>query len=194
MQVGGPYWDVPLGRKDSKTAMKELAETNMPTAEEGLLSLISKFLYQGLSVTDLVALSGAHTIGMARCENFRQRIYGDFEASSPTSITYLNNLRQTCPPIGGDNNTTAMDYLTPYYFDNSFFQQLLRGEGVLNSDQQLYSSFFGVETKQLVIKYAHDAIAFFQQFSDSMVKLGNITNGDNFVEGEVRSNCRFVNT
>ncbi|KAI9168984.1 hypothetical protein LWI28_004953 [Acer negundo] len=196
--VGGPYWDVPLGRKDSKTAGNELVSTNLPTAQEDLLSIISKFLYQGLSVTDMVALSGAHTIGMARCENFRGRIYGDFKSTSsvktPISEKYLSNLRSICPAVGGDNNVTAMDYLTPYFFDNSFYQTLLKGEGVLNSDQEMYSSLFGIQTKELVKKYAHDAIAFFEQFSDSMVKLGNITNSDSFVNGEVRRNCRFVNT
>ncbi|TXG56733.1 hypothetical protein EZV62_018046 [Acer yangbiense] len=191
--VGGPYWDVPLGRKDSTTAGKELVSTNIPTAEEGLLSIISKFQYQDLSVTDMVALSGAHTIGMARCENFRGRIYGNLEATT-FSETYLSNLRSICPAIGGDNNVTAMDYLTPYFFDNSFYQTLLKGGGVLNSDQEMYSSLFGIQTKELVTKYAHDAIAFFEQFSDSMVKLGNITNSDSFVNGEVRRNCRFVNT
>ena len=58
LQVGGPYWDVPLGRKDSITASPELAEANIPSADEGLVSIISKFLYQGLSITDVVALSG----------------------------------------------------------------------------------------------------------------------------------------
>ncbi|XP_074329606.1 peroxidase 11-like isoform X2 [Apium graveolens] len=55
--VGGPYWHVPLGRNDSKTAGYELATSNLPRANEGLLSMISKFMYQDLSVTDLVALS-----------------------------------------------------------------------------------------------------------------------------------------
>ncbi|TYH96509.1 hypothetical protein ES332_A12G182200v1 [Gossypium tomentosum] len=85
--VGGPYWDVPVGRKDSKTANYDLVRENIPTANEGLLSIIAKFLYQGLSVTDMVALAGAHTIGMARCENFRARIYGDFGATD----SYLRN-------------------------------------------------------------------------------------------------------
>ena len=47
-----------MGRKDSKTASYDLARENLPTADEGLLSIISKFLYQGLSVTDMVALAG----------------------------------------------------------------------------------------------------------------------------------------
>ncbi|KAE8730030.1 Peroxidase 11 [Hibiscus syriacus] len=197
--VGGPYWDVPVGRKDSKTANPDLASQNIPTANEGLLGIISKFLYQGLSVTDMVALSGAHTIGMARCENFRARIYGDFGATSgmkPLSSSYLRELKSVCPAISGsgDNNVTAMDNVTPDLFDNSFYHMLLRGEGLLNSDQELYSSVFGIETRKLVHKYAGEPVAFFNQFSDSMVKLGNITNSDSFVNGEVRKNCRFVNT
>ncbi|PQQ00019.1 peroxidase 11 [Prunus yedoensis var. nudiflora] len=198
--VGGPYWDVPLGRKDSITASPELADANLPTANEGLATIISKFLYQGLSVTDMVALSGAHTIGMARCENVRARIYGgDFEATSgsnPLSQSYLSSLKSTCPPVRGvgDNNITAMDYVTPDLFDNSFYHLLLKGEGLLSSDQELYSSLLGIQTKQLVKQYAADPVAFFQQFSDSMVKLGNITNQDSFATGEVRKICRFVNT
>lgn len=58
LQVGGPYWDVPVGRKDSKTANYDLVRENIPTANEGLLSIIAKFLYQGLSVTEMVALAG----------------------------------------------------------------------------------------------------------------------------------------
>lgn len=58
LKVGGPYWDVPVGRKDSKTASYELATTNLPTPEEGLISIIAKFYSQGLSVEDMVALIG----------------------------------------------------------------------------------------------------------------------------------------
>lgn len=61
VQVGGPYWDVPVGRKDSKTASFAEVETNIPGANIGLLSIIAKFIYQGLSVTDMVALSGKQT-------------------------------------------------------------------------------------------------------------------------------------
>ncbi|KAK1419806.1 hypothetical protein QVD17_29164 [Tagetes erecta] len=193
--VGGPYWDVPAGRKDSKTASFSLVESNLPGANDGLLSIIAKFMYQGLSVTDMVALSGAHTIGKARCTNYRARIYGDYESTATmTSITEsnLNSLKSTCPAAGGgDNNEAAMDYVSPNLFDNSYYQLLLRGEGLLNSDQELYSSILGVETRKLVKKYAVDPVGFFEQFAKSMVKLGNITNPETYVDGEVRKNCRF---
>lgn len=142
--------------------------------------------------------AGGHTIGMARCENFRQRIYGDFEATAganPLSEALLKKLKSVCPAAGGgEDNISALDYSTPKLFDNSFYQILLRGEGLLNSDQEMYSSLFGVQTKNLVRKYAEDSLAFFQQFSDSMVKMGNITNSESFTDGEVRKNCRYANT
>ncbi|CAI9277271.1 unnamed protein product [Lactuca saligna] len=195
--VGGPYWDVPVGRKDSKTASFAEVETNIPGANIGLLSIIAKFIYQGLSVTDMVALSGVHTIGMARCTNYRGRIYGDYQITSlmnPIAESNLKNLKSTCPEVGGgDNHVTALDYVSPNLFDNSYYHLLLRGEGLLNSDQELYSSVLGVETRKLVMKYALDPIAFFEQFSESMVKMGNITNHETYIDGEVRKNCRFIN-
>ncbi|KAM3269377.1 peroxidase 11 [Capsicum chacoense] len=202
--VGGPYWDVPLGRKDSINAAYELTDTNLPTADEGLISIISKFISQGLSVTDMVALSGAHTIGKARCVNFRKRIYGDFKMTStsmisPISSSYLSELKSLCPPIdqingSSDNNETSMDNITPDLFDNSYYHVLLKGEGLINSDQELYSSFLGIQTKKIVEKYAANTIAFFEQFAQSMVKMGNITNPETYVNGEIRKSCRFVNT
>lgn len=142
--------------------------------------------------------AGGHTIGVARCENFRERIYGDFETTAgtnPLSETYLNKLKSICPAAGGNEDSiSALDYSTPNLFDNSFFQLLLRGEGLLNSDQEMYSSLLSFQTKDLVRKYAEDSLAFFQQFSDSMVKMGNITNLESLSDGEVRKNCRYVNT
>ncbi|CAN0913233.1 Peroxidase 11 [Linum grandiflorum] len=193
--VGGPDWEMYLGRKDSRTASYELADSNLPLPTDGLLSIISKFIYQGLSVTDMVALSGSHTIGMARCDSYRERIHGDYEVTSdqsPTSESHLKDLKATCPAAGGEDDTVSpMDYESPNLFDNSFFRILLRGEGLLNSDQELYSSILGLQTKQLVIQYAHDSIGFFHQFAESMVRMGNITNEVD--AGEVRRNCRFVN-
>lgn len=57
-QVGGPYWDVPVGRLDSKKASLDLANSDIPTAQQGLLTLIAKFWEKGLDATDMVALVG----------------------------------------------------------------------------------------------------------------------------------------
>jgi peroxidase len=227
-----------VGRLDSKTASLELANSDIPTAQQGLLTLISKFWAKGLSATDMVALvgtifsffsqnsymvnytpyqierywyeynffsffqtirkqkffAGSHTIGFARCANYRDRIYGDFEQTSkynPLSEAYLSKVKETCPLDGGDDNISPMDYASPSTFDNAFYEQLIKGEGLLNSDQEMWSSVLGSQTSDLVNKYWADPGLFFKHFSDSMVKMGNITNPEG---GEVRKNCRFINT
>ncbi|KAL8125229.1 hypothetical protein AgCh_012781 [Apium graveolens] len=81
-EVGGPYWHVPLGRKDSKIAGYELETSNLPGANERLLSMISKFMYQGLSVTDLVALSGGHKLSKST-ENVGGRVASGFAGKHP---------------------------------------------------------------------------------------------------------------
>nr|CAD1821172.1 unnamed protein product [Ananas comosus var. bracteatus] len=58
VQVGGPTWTVKLGRRDSTTANKDLARADLPTAFDDLDALVSSFARQGLSVKDMVALSG----------------------------------------------------------------------------------------------------------------------------------------
>ncbi|KAK7246130.1 hypothetical protein RIF29_40989 [Crotalaria pallida] len=54
----GPCWKVPLGRRDSLTANKTLANQNLPAPFLNLTQLKSAFTVQGLNTTDLVALSG----------------------------------------------------------------------------------------------------------------------------------------
>ena len=43
---------------DSKKASLELANNDIPTAQQGLLTLIAKFWEKGLDATDMVALVG----------------------------------------------------------------------------------------------------------------------------------------
>lgn len=187
--AGGPYWDVPLGRKDSRSASLEKANTDIPLPNQGLITLISKFLAKGLSTTDMVALSGSHTIGVARCTSFRDRIYGDYQYTSKDGGELLR-LKKMCPEKKNDENTTNLDHTTPTLFDNAYYGNLVKGEGLLNSDQELYSSIIGFQTVKLVKKYAEDSLIFFKHYSDSMVRMGNITNPHG---GEVRNNCRVMN-
>jgi peroxidase len=188
--AGGPYWDVPLGRKDSKTASLAEANNNIPMPNSNIQTLIGKFLSQGLSVTDMVALVGGHTIGQARCTNFRQRIYNGQNAGNEL---YVSGLRETCPPSGGDDNLSPLDHVSPTSFDNSYYINLVNGEGLLNSDQEMYSTGLGSVTAHIVKDYATDPLEFAKDFSDSMVKMGNIVNPLTFLTGEVRKNCRLVN-
>ncbi|KAI8028832.1 Cationic peroxidase 1 [Camellia lanceoleosa] len=62
--LGGPTWNVQLGRRDSTTASRTKAEKDLPSPLMDLPALIKNFKNKGLDAKDLVALSGGHSIGL----------------------------------------------------------------------------------------------------------------------------------
>lgn len=59
VQLGGPFWNVRLGRRDSRSANFTAANTGViPPPTSNLTNLITRFRDQGLSARDMVALSG----------------------------------------------------------------------------------------------------------------------------------------
>lgn len=58
IQSGGPGWEVQMGRKDSLSGSKTAANNNIPAPNSDLPTLLSKFQNAGLSLQDLIALSG----------------------------------------------------------------------------------------------------------------------------------------
>jgi peroxidase len=192
--VGGPYWDVPLGRRDSLTANLQASNNDIPAPNNTLPTIIAKFRNQGLGVVDVVALSGGHTIGLSRCTSFRQRLYNQSGNAMPDftlDAAYAGYLRHDCPRSGGDNNLFPLDLATPAKFDNLYFKNILASKGLLNSDQVLLTK--SGETAGLVKAYAADLDLFFKHFAESMVNMGNIkplTGG----QGEIRKDCRRLNS
>ncbi|GLU14938.1 hypothetical protein SLE2022_314770 [Rubroshorea leprosula] len=95
--LGGPSWTVLLGRRDSTTASQTAANSNLPSPSSSLSVLISNFSNKGFTAKEMVALSGSHTIGQARCSTFRTRIYKETNIDS----TFATSLRGNCPSTGG---------------------------------------------------------------------------------------------
>ncbi|KAK6150610.1 hypothetical protein DH2020_015542 [Rehmannia glutinosa] len=192
--VGGPSWVVPLGRRDSKGASLSGSNNNIPAPNNTFQTILTKFKLQGLDIVDLVALSGSHTIGNARCVSFRQRLYNQSGNSKPDSTldqSYAAKLRAGCPRSGGDQNLFLLDFVSPTKFDNSYFKNLLSYKGLLSSDQILVTK--NEVSLELVKKYAESNEVFFQQFAKSMVKMGNISPLIGY-RGEIRKNCRKINS
>lgn len=59
LQAGGPYWDVPKGRKDGRVS-KASETTQLPGPAFNISQLQKSFSQRGLSMEDLVALSGPY--------------------------------------------------------------------------------------------------------------------------------------
>ena len=58
--MGGPFWFVLLGRRDSLTSRKEDVAMQLPRPDSDADTLIKKFEEMGLSFADLAALLGKH--------------------------------------------------------------------------------------------------------------------------------------
>ncbi|RAL52035.1 hypothetical protein DM860_016533 [Cuscuta australis] len=184
--LGGPSWPVQLGRRDSTTASRTTADNDIPTPFMDLPALVASFSRHGLGVRDLVALSGAHTLGFAQCRIFRSRVYNDTNIDN----AFASRLRAGCPPVGGDSNLASLDQ-GPFVFGTNYFSNLLGNRGLLHSDQALFGGAAG-QTGGLVQTYSRNYGIFARDFAQSMIKMGNINplTGNN---GEVRVNCRKVN-
>ncbi|GJN06396.1 hypothetical protein PR202_gb27062 [Eleusine coracana subsp. coracana] len=186
-QLGGPSWKVALGRHDARTASIDAVVNNLPSPGSDVATLVSKFGAKGLDARDLTALSGAHTVGRARCVNFRDHIYGDPTADA----AFAAALRGVCPRAGGDGNLAPLEAQRPDTFDNGYFTDLVARRVLLKSDQALFGEGGGA-TDAIVRAYAANKTAFFDDFVNVMVKMGGLRPGAGTVV-EVRRNCRRVN-
>ncbi|XP_014495149.1 peroxidase A2 [Vigna radiata var. radiata] len=191
---GGPSWTVLLGRRDGLIANQSGANTSIPAPTESLANVTAKFAAVGLNITDLVALSGAHTFGRAQCRFFNQRLFNFSGTGSPDptlNSSYLATLQQNCPQNGSGNTLNNLDPSSPDTFDNNYFQNLLNNQGLLQTDQELFSTS-GSATISIVNNFANNQTAFFQAFAQSMINMGNISplTGS---QGEIRLDCKKVN-
>ncbi|KAM0839382.1 hypothetical protein ACQ4PT_060347 [Festuca glaucescens] len=138
-----------------------LAARNSCTSPAGR---ITPFLAKiSLDANDLVALSGAHTLGIAHCTSFQERLFPQNDVT--LNKWFASQLRLTCPALNTDN-TTNNDIRTPNVFDN--------------------------KTKPTVTRFAVDQAAFFDQFVFSVVKMGqiNVLTGN---QGQIRNDCSAPN-
>ncbi|CAN6243705.1 unnamed protein product [Urochloa humidicola] len=186
--LGGPTWAVPLGRRDSTTASLNLANNDLPSPASDLATLISAFGNKGLSARDLTALSGAHTIGFAQCQNFRSHIYNDTDINP----AFAALRRRTCPAAQGSgaSNLAPLDVQTQLVFDNAYYRNLVGQRGLLHSDQELFN---GGSQDALVRQYSANPALFASDFAAAMVKMGNISPLTGSA-GQIRANCRVVNS
>ncbi|XP_043723723.1 peroxidase 40-like [Telopea speciosissima] len=203
---GGPGWEVQLGRRDSLTASKAAANNNIPGPNSDVATLVTKFQDVGLTLNDMIALSGAHTIGKAKCSTFSSSLIqgigsggdggGDsFGSDAPPALNldFLSSLQHLCLE-SGNATLVSLDLMTPATFDNQYYINLISGEGLLPSDNALVAggNAASVITREIVEGYANDPFIFFQDFKTSMLKMGSLKplTGNN---GQIRRNCRSIN-
>ncbi|XP_077247164.1 peroxidase 41-like [Tasmannia lanceolata] len=191
--VGGPRWEVYKGRRDGLVSKASRVAGNLPLPNQSISQFVTLFKSKGLTVQDMVALSGGHTIGFSHCKEFMLRIYTynkTLDIDPTMDQGYAESLRTPCPQKNLDPSIVAFnDVSTPTIFDNAYYQNLQKGLGLLASDQKLYDD---PTTRDYVNLMAKNQQLFFDYFVAAMTKLGNVgvkTGSD----GEVRRDCGFFN-
>jgi peroxidase len=142
--------------------------------------------------------SGTHRFGRAQCVTFSYWLYNFNSTGNPNptlNSTYLETLQGICPENGTGSGTelTNLDVITPDAFDNSYFSNLQVNKGLLESDQELFSTT-GEDTStiDIVNSYSANQTAFFADIVLSLIKMGNIS-ALKGTEGEIRLKCVVVN-
>ncbi|XP_028106511.1 peroxidase 12-like isoform X2 [Camellia sinensis] len=188
VQSGGPEYDVPLGRRDGLTfATRNATLDNLPAPTNNASVILTSLARKKFDATDVVALSGGHTIGLGHCTSFENRLY---PTQDPTMETdFASDLKVICPTTNS-TNTTVLDIRTPNQFDNKYYVDLVHRQGLFTSDQDLYTDD---RTHDIVESFANDQNLFFEKFVSAMIKMGQLsvlTGG----KGEIRANCSVRNS
>lgn len=182
-EAGGPVYDIPKGRKDGSRS--KIQDTiNLPPPTLNASELIKMFGQHGFTAQEMVALSGAHTLGVARCSSFKNRLSDAVDPNLDSG--FAKQLTKICS--AGDNTEQPFD-ATRNHFDNLYFNALQRNTGLLASDQTLFAS---ARTRNIVNGYAFNQAMFFFDFQQAMVKMSMLDVKEGF-KGEVRKNCRKIN-
>ncbi|XP_078446912.1 peroxidase 1-like [Wolffia australiana] len=180
----------PAGR-GGRISLKAEADV-LPSPFAGARSS-ARTLKEGMSLEDMVVLSGAHSLGIAHCPTFSRRLYA-FNATHPQDPSMdaglAEYLKRRCPPPGRDPTAVPLDVATPNLLDVQYYRNLKAGKGVLISDQTLWTSSL---TANLVNSFAQKPNLWAKKYADAMVRMGaiDVLTGN---QGEIRVKCSVVNS
>lgn len=128
-QAGGPSFSVELGRRDGLISQASRVAENIPEPSFNLTQLTTIFAKNNLSQTDMIALSGAHTLGVSHCTRIADRLYG-FPPDPYLDKNYKGQLMLKCPQTAPTDGVVTMDS-TPLTFDNLYYKSLKERKGLL---------------------------------------------------------------
>ncbi|KAJ4763084.1 Peroxidase [Rhynchospora pubera] len=187
---GGSLYDVPAGRRDGNVSSFLEAVANLPAPTMNLTQLETTFAAKGFSLKELIALSGAHSIGQAHCSSFQSRLYP--YDSTQIDPTFAQMLQGKCPQNATVNGVVTQDFVTPDSLDVQYYSNILNNKVLFFSDWALRTDPIALTT---IVSYSTDNllnILWRPDFIKAMQKLGqlDVLTG---TQGQIRSTCGAVN-
>ncbi|TXG63541.1 hypothetical protein EZV62_010535 [Acer yangbiense] len=186
-----PMWEVRTGRRDGRVSLKSEVSTNIPSPFQNFTVLKQFFENKGLTVHDLVVLSGGHTIGIGHCNLFSNRLYnftGKGDQDPSLNPAYAQFLKSKCRSLTDTTTTVEMDPNSSLDFDKNYFDILNQNKGLFQSDAALLTN----KGARNIAKELTNQAKFFTEFAQSMERMGNIgvVTGSS---GEIRKKCGIIN-
>jgi peroxidase len=189
---------------DGVVSSAEAADRFLPPSTFDFEQLKANFDVKKFNTKELVALSGAHAIGVAHKSSFADRI--DDSTATPISLDYMNALKKDDKPIQPNNirdkelafrnasgyDPTGVDTtdMGKGVLDNSYYHANLQNTVLFRSDWELRNDTSG-DAGGIMETFKEDAKEWYRQFGDAMAKLSKLpAEGTRF---EIRKNCRKTN-
>ncbi|GER51549.1 peroxidase 1 [Striga asiatica] len=185
--TGVPSYPVPAGRRDSRASLAKNTEADVPFPQSTGQEMIQLFERKGLTVEEMVVLTGAHSVGSAHCTVVAGR-FRDPGKAAGIDRGYLMKM-QVMTACLNDTQDLAFDPLSQQKMDSRFYKELLKNRALLESDQNLVNE----PSANLVMRrYADNQNGWMAKFVASITKLGaiEVLTGN---QGEIRRQCRAVN-
>ncbi|XP_050140421.1 peroxidase 60 [Malus sylvestris] len=190
---GGGRYEVQTGRRDG--FVSQASDVDLPNPSMSVSDSVAAFARKGLNASDMVHLLGGHTVGVAHCNLFQDRLYNFKSTGKPDpdmESSLLERLRLICPENSEGTNATNLDQnpQSSFIVDNSFYKEIVAHRGVLQIDQELAGDPI---TQAMVKTLASDTNSFSAKFGQAMVKLGAVGVLTTEKQGEIRRSCRAIN-
>ncbi|XP_038721735.1 peroxidase 3-like [Tripterygium wilfordii] len=190
-QFNKSMWEVLTGRRDGRISRQSDALANLPTPFFNFTALKQSFSSKGLTVTDLVVLSGGHTIGIGHCNFFSNRLYnftGKGDQDPSLNSTYAATLKSQCKTLTDNTTFVPMDPGTFLSFDANYYKVLKLNQGLFQSDAALLTN----KGASNIVDELASSNKFFTEFAQSIKRMGAIEVLTGSV-GEIRKKCNVIN-
>ncbi|KAK9138334.1 hypothetical protein Sjap_008928 [Stephania japonica] len=120
LKLGNISYSVPAGRRDGTVSSSAEAVVNIPSPSFNLTQLQDSFTSKGLSIDDMVTLSGAHSIGRAHTSNTSTV---PMEPATPNTLDnlYYKQVMDHKGLFGSDNELLSSSVTAKLVRDNAKF-------------------------------------------------------------------------
>ncbi|KAJ1697701.1 hypothetical protein LUZ63_006213 [Rhynchospora breviuscula] len=184
--LGKISYKIPTGRRDGKVSNNAEVLQFLPAPFFNLSQLEASFAIKGLSTADMVALSGAHSIGRSHCSSFTSRLYPNIDWTMSQRFGFF--LRRLCPQNATVDGVVPQNFFKPNRLSAQYYFNVESLIALFFSDWTLLTS---QKTAQQVDAYTKVPGLFEADFAKAMVNLGNVE-VLTWPKGEIRGpTCRL---